>query len=72
MENIFGISNDIVKQALKTGIKVKKNGNFEEVYGVISLSFVPQWNKFVLAYGTCAADAAYVLVDNFEKDWILK
>lgn len=72
MENLFGIDNNIVKSALTDGIKVKKDGQFINVPGFISLTYIIQYNRFVLAYGSGPSDAGFVYVDKFEDDWILK
>ena len=72
MNNLFGIDNDIIKSALTNGIKVKKDGQFIEVPGFISLTYIIQYNKFVLAYGSGPSDAGYVYVDKFKEDWILR
>lgn len=72
MENLFGIDNNIVKLALTNGIKVKKDGQFINVPGFISLTYIIQCNRFVLAYGSGPSDAGFVYVDKFEDDWILK
>lgn len=72
MNNLFGINDDIVKSALTNGIKIKKNGKFVNVAGFISLTYIMQYNKFVLAYGSGVSDAGFVYVDKFEEDWILK
>ena len=72
MENLFGIDNNIIKQALKNGIKVNKMGQFIDIIGIVTLVYVPQMDKFMLTYGTSPADAGYVYVENYEKDWILR
>lgn len=72
MTDTFGLDNDIIRNALRAGIKIKKNGEFVDAPGFISLTYIPQYNKFVLAYGTCPSDAGFVYVDKFNEDWILK
>lgn len=72
MNNLFGIKNDLIKKALIDGIKVKKNGEFVDATGFISLTFINQYNKFVFAYGSGASDAGWVFVEDYEKEWILK
>lgn len=70
--NTFGINNNILEKALKNGIKVKKDNNFININGFISLTYIQQFNKFILAFGSNSLDASWVFVDNYEKDWILK
>lgn len=72
MENIFGIETEIVEKALKNSIKVKKDGKFVDITGFVSLTYIPQYSKFILAYGSSATDAGWVYVDKYEKDWIIK
>lgn len=72
MENVFGLDEKIIKQALTNGIKVNRNGQFVDIKGFISLTYIAQYDKFVLAYGTSAFDAGWVFVDSYQRDWILR
>lgn len=72
MENTFGIDSKIIESALKNSIKVKKDEKFVDVTGFVSLTYISQYGKFILAFGTSASDAGWVYVDKYETDWILK
>lgn len=71
MDNLFGIDNKIVKAALVKGIKIKKDGVFINVPGFVALIYMVQFNKFILTYGSGAKDAGYVLVEDYNKEWII-
>ena len=72
MDNSFGISTELIIKALKCGIKIKKDNQFINSYGFLSLRFIPQINKFVFTYGTNASDAGYVLVEDYNNTWVLE
>lgn len=70
MDNLFGIDNKIVRDALTFGIKVKKNGMFVNTPGFVALLYMVQLNKFILTYGSGTSNAGYVLVEDYNKEWI--
>ncbi len=70
MNNLFGIDNKIIRDALVYGIKVKKNNVFVNTPGFVALIYMMQLNKFILTYGSGSSDAGYVLIEDYNKEWI--
>ena len=71
-EYLFEIDERIINDALKRGIKIKKDNMFIEVFGVNALVFMPQLNKYIITYGTNQTDGGYVMVDEYNHTWITK
>jgi hypothetical protein len=71
MDNLFGIDDKIVRAALIKGIKIKKDGVFINTPGFVALLYMVQLNKFILTYGTGTRDAGYVLVEDYDKEWVI-
>ena len=69
---MFGIDIEIIDQALKNGILIDKNGEFVDQIGPLSLTYHPQLRRYVFVFGTNAANAGFVLLEDYNKIWKLK
>ena len=69
---MFGLDVIIVDQALKNGILIDKNGDFVDSIGTLSLVWHPQLRRYVFVFGTNAANASFVLLEDIGKTWKLK
>lgn len=72
MDNIFGLDSTIIVQALKRGIQINSEGEFVDQIGVLSLVWHPQIQRFVLVFGTTAENAAFVLLEDYDRLWKVK
>lgn len=65
----FGIDANILEKALKKGIRVKRGDRFVDAPGHVSLTYIPQYGDFVLAYGSSSSDAGYVRTNAYGREW---
>ncbi len=58
-----------IEEALRKGIEIKVGESWVKAPGIVALVFVPQANKFALAFGTSQTNASAVPVDEQGKTW---
>ena len=69
---MFGIDVEIIDKALKTGIELINDGEIVTPPGTLSLVYHPSLKRYVFVFGTSAANASFVLLEDFNKLWKLK
>lgn len=62
---------ELVENALKKGIKIKKNNVFINVPGYLMLMYMKEIEQFVLIYGYTKENSGYVFLHDYQKEWIL-
>lgn len=62
---------ELVENALKKGIKIKKNNVFINVPGYLMLMYMKEIEQFVLIYGYNKENSGYVFLNDYQKEWIL-
>ena len=70
--DVFPVSDEILVDALKRGIKVKSEGGSKPNPGLVSLIWHPTLLRWGLAYGTSATDAGFVLLEDYGRIWELR
>lgn len=61
------MNQEIIETALKKGIKLYNKKN--NISGIITLVYLPQFDDFAICYGNNEKDAGYVLVRDFKITW---
>ena len=72
MNNIFGLDDTIIDNALRNGILIEVNGKFVDNIGILSLVYHTQLKRYVLVFGSDATNAGFVLLEDYGKLWKLK
>ena len=69
---MFGIKDEILEKALKEGILLENDGKYVPNIGTVSLIYHPQLRRYALVFGTTAANAGFVLLEDLNKTWKIK